>query len=212
MMRSTLKKSWSAVELVDAYVASRPPLQPGAAKQLRYSEKAFAAFLKCPARLEHFTDDTINQFVSWRLQTASLATAKRNRNHLVLLWKFAAYRRLVSICPANVKAVVVEKRKAESHDWTLSDLLKLLVAADRLRGRMPSVNDRPRYQRLNGVPCSQWWTSLILFLRDTGAKVSTALRVRPANIDLDRGEVVLRCGTSTPKVMPLSRPTIKAIC
>ncbi len=205
-MPAILKPPHTVAELVDAYVESRPTMKAGSARQLRYSEKAFAAFLKCPPTQKHLADDTINRFTAWRHQTASTATAKRNCDHLILLWTFAAERGLVSVRPSNVTRLKITRRKPGS--WTLTEVLKLLVAADRLRGRMPSITDRPRCKRTTGVPCSQWWTSLILFLRDTGMRVSDALTVRPADLDLDVGEVVLQNG----KRLPLSRPTIRAIC
>lgn len=205
-MQANFQPPRAVAELIDAYVASRPTMKAGSARQLRYSERAFATFLQSTPTLGHLADDTINQFTAWRHQTTSTATAKRNCDHLILLWTFAAERGFVSVRPGNVAKLKLTRRKAES--WTLSDVLKLLIAADRLRGRMPSRKDRPRCRRTTGVPCSQFWTSLILFLRDTGMRVSDALSVRPAQIDLDANEVILQGD----KRLPLSRPTIRAIC
>ncbi|MBC7821685.1 MAG: hypothetical protein IAG10_32770, partial [Planctomycetaceae bacterium] len=119
-MPANMKPPRTVAELVDSYVASRPTMKAGSARQLRFSEKAFAAFLKCPPTLGHLTDDTFNQFAAWRLQTSSPATAKRNCDHLILLWTFAAERSYVNVRPSNVTKVRITRRKPDS--WTLTAL------------------------------------------------------------------------------------------
>lgn len=208
-------------ELTEAYIKSpRRGLKKNSADQLRYSVKGFGRWLREVPTTKHLNAETVNQFVEWRQTNHSSQTVKRSRMHLILLWRFAARQKLVATKPDvdDVPTVTVKRKNPTA--WTLPELEKLLAACRLLHGNMPALDQIPKngrppnYHFFRGPHRWQWWSSLVLFLYDTGARLSAAMAVTPADIDLERGVVVLRgdaAKTGIEQVLRLSRQTVDAI-
>lgn len=205
-------------EFVEVYVSSRPGLDPKSAAQYRYTLKSFEKFLGRPATLADLNEERITGYVSYLLQRWSQSTSKRNRNSLVVWWRFAARRKLLAPPPfEGVPTVKVTRRNATA--WTLDQVEKLLVACQSLSGRMRLKTDPRRWNRhgvhlWTGPLRAKWWSSLILFLYDTGARIGAAMAVAPADLDPERGFVVLQgaaAKTGLEQVLRFSRQTVEAI-
>ena len=209
------KLSMPLAELLETYIASRPGLRPTSVASYRWTLRSLEKYLKRPAMLADFKEETVTGFVIARMKTCSAHTALRDRNSLAVWWRFAARKKLVKPPPIEgIMKVKVARKNATA--WTLKELEQLLSASGKLQGLMMAEGDRFRGRHCwpSGLARSKWWSSLFLFLYDTGARISSALAVTPADIDLDRGLVVLRSDTSKvglEQVLRLSQQTVGAI-
>lgn len=82
-------------ELLETYIANRPGMTRNSADQYLYTLKAFEKFLERPATLGDLDEDLVTRYTAMRLQKWSQSAAKRDRNSLVVWWRFAAKRKLI---------------------------------------------------------------------------------------------------------------------
>lgn len=101
---------------------------------------------------------------------------------------------------------------------TLADLseetVNAYVAWKQSKWSSSAVVNRWGNARTTGPELSKWWTSLVLFLYDTGSRIGAALEVTPIDVDLDRGLVTLRgeaAKTGLEQVLRISSQTVAAI-
>lgn len=93
--RSKSKRSRPLAELLEVYVASRPGLKPDSKASYRWTLRALEKHLGRKAKLADLTERTVNAYVSWKLASFSASAAKRDRNSLVVWWRFAAKTNLL---------------------------------------------------------------------------------------------------------------------
>lgn len=167
------------LDCVEKYSLSRLNLAASSLDQIRYSVIAFERFAGS-SDVESITEEQLGRFARARLKEASPATAKRNVANLVTLIRWATRKGIRSAPLPDLQPIRVDHSTPTA--WSLSDLGSILDVCGVLPGEM----------RETGISRRLWWTSLILFLYDSGARISAALGVRRDDVLLDSGVVVLR--------------------
>lgn len=208
------KLSMPLGELLENYIASRPEMKPVSAASYRFTLRAFEKYLGRKATLADLTEETVNGYVSVRLAKWSQSAAKRDRNSLVVWWRYAARMKLLPPPPIDgIPTIKVRHRNPTA--WTLEEMGQLLGVCSKLAGRLRSETDQQgchwHHIFATGPLMSCWWKSFILFLFDTGTRLSAALEVRTEDLDLTRSLVVLRAQhakTGVEQVLRLSQQTV----
>lgn len=189
-------------EVLSAYVDRKTNLKPSSVEQLRYSIGALERCFGGPVDIALCTEVRLAQWVRDRLLQVSAATAKRNLSGVLLLLRFAAKKLGKNITVPEVEAVNVPRQIPTA--WTVAQIGRILAVAERLPGTM----------RRLPVSRASWWTALILFLYDSGARIQAALAVEPHDLDLETRTCVLRgeCAkTGTEQIVDLGADTCDAL-
>lgn len=189
-------------ELLDAeYIPRRLNLKAASADQIRYSIRSFGRYLRREATTDDLTEMNVLRWLAARkLQTAA-ATVKRERGDILCLWTFAHKRGLCGPVP-EIERIVVAPRIPRA--MSLDDVAGILRVAGRLRGTMRGL----------GIPRCDWYSSLVLFLYDTGARITASLSVPPADIDLNAHYALMQAQhskTGIEQLVNLSEQTVAAI-
>lgn len=184
------------------YIPRRLNLKPISADQLRYSVRAFGKFLGHVACLHDLTEINVLRFLHVRKGQCSMATVKRERGDLLCLWTFAHKRGFYPVPPADIEPIKLQRKIPRA--FSVADLESILAVTRRLRGEM----------RGTGIDRHSWYTSLVLFLYDTGARITASLGVRTSEISIDSRYVLMEAQhskTGIEQVVNLSDQTIAAI-
>lgn len=129
----------------------------------RWTLRAFEKHLERKAKLSDLNEQAVNGYVAARLAKWSAHAAKRDRNSLVVWWRFAAKKKLVPPPPIDgIPTFQVPRRNATA--WTLKELEQLLTTSSKLQGQMMAEGDRFRGRHCwpSGVARSKFWSSLFL--------------------------------------------------
>lgn len=189
--------------MLDAeYIPRRLNLKPISADQLRYSVRSFGKFLGHEACLHDLTELNVLRWLKVRQGTCSMATVKRERGDILCLWTFAHKRGLYPLPPADIEPIKLQRKVPRA--FSVSDLECILAVTRRLRGEM----------RGTGIQRHAWYSSLVLFLYDTGARITASLGVRPHEINLDSRYVLMEAAhskTGIEQVVNLSDQTVASI-
>jgi integrase len=129
----------------------------------------FAGRLLSPA---DFSAALVLHYLQHRLEQVSPKTAKRERGELLALWRMAVQLGECSAVPSGIPPIKVPRRIPVS--WRPEQVAAILSQCRQLRGEI----------RGTGILRGDWYTGLILFLYDTGARPGAALAVRPDQVDL----------------------------
>ena len=152
-------------------------LQPQSLDQLRYSAEHFTKWLGHPAATADFTKLLLVGFLANRIKDGrSPGTVNKDRRSLLCLWHAAAD---LGLCPQPPRIPKVREPASVPHTFTADELKELLAAA----ARMPDVG-------LYHGPT--WWASLLVFLYQSGARITAALKVETTDVDFVNRVVVLR--------------------
>lgn len=141
------------------------------------------------ARWEHqltignFTEPLIAQYLASR-HDLSPASQNKHLRHLKAIWSLAVELD-EDLGKMRLKPVREFLRVPEC--WSQEEFASLLEAAAKTFGR---VGD---------VPARYWWPALIILVYATGVRIDAVMRIRTADLDLDRGEVLVRCETQKQK-------------
>lgn len=191
------------LDLLDAeYIPRRLNLKPLSADQLRYSVRSFSKFLTHDACLDDLTELSVLRWLQVRKGQCSLATVKRERGDILTIWSFAHKRGFTQVPPADIEPIKLQRKIPRA--FSVADLESILAVTRRLRGDMRQID----------IPRHSWYTSLVLFLYDTGARISASLDVRPSDINIDSRYVLMEAQhskTGIEQVMNLSDQTVAAI-
>lgn len=190
-------------DVLDAeYIPRRLNLKPSSAEQMRYSIRSFSRHLGHEACLHDLTEMPVLRWLHKRKIEKSLSTAKRERGDILCLWTFAHKRGLYSVPPADIEPIKVQPKIPRA--MSVDDVSGILRVTTRLRGTM------------RGLPIlrSDWYSSLVLFLYDTGSRITASLDVPPRDIDLDAGLAMLvaqHSKTGIEQLVNLSEQTVQFI-
>jgi len=187
---------------LDKYTLSRLNLAQSSVDQLRYSVTAYERFCGSEQSIESITEEQLGRFARHRLKTSSPATAKRNLANLITLLRFALKRGFLTGPLPDLEPIRVVHPTPTA--WTLADLGSILRVCGQLTGCM----------RGTAIPRSLWWTSLILFLYDSGARVGAALQLRWEDVLPEARSAVLRAScakTRTEQIVSLGEDTVTAL-
>jgi integrase len=135
----------------------------------------------------------------------SATTVNSYRGSIITLWRAAAAR---NRAPAAPNKLEIPKRRVPRRNplaWTPQELELLLEACERLTGQ---------YRGGQNISLRDFWTSLILFLYETGARIGAAVAVTPVDINLEDRVVILEvlaAKTKTEQRISFSEQTATAI-
>lgn len=169
-------------------------------KQYRVQLRHFALHLGHEPTLADLDEDVVSAFLAAHSPGRSPYTANKAYWCLMALWRHAAKKRLVDEFP-TIPAMREPERIPRA--WTTDELSRLMQACLREPGTIESV------------PAGKWWLALHLFCFTTGERISAALSLRSADVDLDRGEAMIpaeaRKGKTRDMLYRLRPETVDAI-
>ena len=105
------------------------------------------------------------------------ATINKHRRHLVAIAREAAAQNQLAD-PPRVARVPEPLRSPEA--WTLDQVERILAVAARWPGRV------------GPTPAATWWSGLVLLVYSTGLRISAAMALRPADLDLAHHRILAR--------------------
>lgn len=168
-----------------AYIPQHLALAPRSAEQLRIVARKFQEHAG-PVPIADVTDDQCTAFLRSMLADGKHAatTINSRRRELVTILRFAWKKRFRDEVPRDVPRVR-ELRKLPVA-WTVDEISNLVGFSGRLSG---SVG-----------PClaCHFWPALELVAYWTGARIGDILRIGSADVDLERGEILV-CASKTGK-------------
>lgn len=156
--------------------------------------------------LEELSDELVERFMAWGIvRDRSPATANQWRGYLLAVWRHAWRRRKVETQPRSVNKLRMPRTAPRA--YTQAEFSKLLHSCALERGT------------IGGVDASLFWLSLVLFIYDTGLRISAAMETRTSSLDLvtrwllvpsqlmkNRADQMFRLHTDTIAAMAASRP------
>ena len=143
--------------------------------------------------------------MSWlgkRRGQVAAKTIQRERVTLLTIWRFAYEEDLVDEFPKRIPKITLTRKIPKA--WKLEEFEQILIAISKLRGEM----------RETGILRSVWWTSLVLSLYWTGARIGALLQVRTEDVSLDDRQLILRADsakTGEPQMLCLHQQAAEAI-
>ncbi|HBE66920.1 MAG TPA: hypothetical protein DDW52_02095 [Planctomycetaceae bacterium] len=142
---------------------------PETTRMYGLSVAMFGRWLGRPALLSDLTDERVSQFIAWRAENRTLATAGKDAQQLLALWRFAALSRLgpdaPTIRPPDAPVPVPDA-------WTEDDVAKLVKHIHTLSTTMR-----------NGVPFKLFWGAIVSIALDTGERVGAIQKLTWDRID-----------------------------
>ena len=129
--------------------------------QLRYSVDRFSEHVGHDATIDDFAKLKIIGLMVARKAQVSAATVNKDRRDLLCLWRHAADNGLCAMPPRIPKC---PEPINEPHTFTTSELTRIIGATKRM-------------------PDPTWWRSVVLFLYDSGARISASLAVKVGDVD-----------------------------
>lgn len=172
-----------------------------AAEQIVISVRRLDQFAGHHVEVHELSRDLLCRFLRRRLTTCSAFTVKRNRAHLIQLWREAAEEGLVTPPP---KIPAIKLPKPVPRAISLDVITRLLGAA----GCQTSL------MRNTQTPSSLFWRAAILFIYDVGVRLTAMLDIERGDIDITNRIVVLRhdsAKTMLGQVLDFSEQTAEAI-
>jgi integrase len=120
--------------------------------------------------------------VAWlRQQGRADRTIKGRMATLLSIWREAVRYKLAEPIPDSDELPTVRCKRRPPRCWTIEEFALLVGTAAKQTGLIDGTD----------ISRSVWWTALLLFLYDSGARVGAALAIRWADVDLQRGCVSL---------------------
>lgn len=188
-------------EFTQGFIGRSLSIGEGAAEQIEISVRRLDQFAGHHVEVHELSRDLLCRFLLSRLKTCSAFTVKRNRAHLIQLWREAAEDGLVSPPP---KIPAIKLPKPVPRAISLDVITRLLTAA----GCQTSL------MRGTLTQSSLFWRAAILFIYDVGVRLTAMLDVERDDIDIKQRIVVLRhnsAKTMLGQVLDFSEQTADAI-
>lgn len=184
------------------YVARRINLRASSADQLRHSVNALERCAGRSLSVLALDADLLCGFLRDRLDAGcAVETVRRDRRNVLTILRWAKSQGWIATVP-EVPTLKPERKNPSA--WTLPELSRLLASADALSGSMRGLP----------IPRRWWFKGLVLFLYDTGARLSSALTLRTADVWLDRCAARLLAATDKNRreqVFALSEQTVAVL-
>lgn len=174
---------------------------PRTAPEYRSTVNMFSKFLGHPARLGDLAESRALQWRLWLHQQGRAApTINKHMRTLFAIWKRAArHVSGVDKCPDRDDWRHLREPKIEPSAWRDEEIDRIIHSAATLPGRV----DLPRADRLpamvGAVPAGVFLPALLLICYSTGIRISAVMQILTADVDLDRGELLVRWGAQKQK-------------
>jgi len=196
---------WQTMDILDflrtVYAPHRLGLSAATQQQYSIACRSLERFSGHSVAVGDLSDELILSWLSARLKQVSPRTVKRERGDLLTLWRFATKKKYCQP-PLDIPPVKVPRKLPVS--WRLTDVEAILSTCRRLPGRMRGTEIRR----------SAWWSSLIFFLYDSGARIQAALTLPSRALCIAERYAVLPAESSKTgceQICNLSDQTIAAI-
>ena len=176
--------------LHDVYAPHRLEITVRTTEQYGFACRSLERFHGRTLLVSELTDELILPWLLARSREVSKRSLKRERGDLLTLWRWATKhrdatgRRYCETPPIDIPTIKVPLRNPVA--WRVEELRAMLASCRRLKGQM----------RKTGISKADWWSSFLLFLYWTGARLTAALSVRSSDVDLDGGWVRLDAESS----------------
>lgn len=139
----------------------------------------FEGALGRPALVQDLNDFAFASVLSeWTKKIKSPHTANGYGRKICALWRFACRRGWLKEWPESDWQLPAPTRVPRA--WSIEELGKLFAACSQVPGW------------ICGVPASGWWLSLHHVLWDSGERITAALSLRWADVDLATGCCIIR--------------------
>jgi integrase len=186
LIASAKRRKTTLSALPEIYYLHHPCLRAGTLDQYDRAARSFCKFCGRDLSISEIRKPNVLRWIAQRLKEVSPRTVKRERGDLLTLWRFAWAEGYHKENPDTLSIPTVRCPKKSPTAWHLDQLQKWIEAAGRLRGNMRGTT----------VSKADWWRAYILFLYRTASRPSAARLVRPVDVDLEHGFVVLRAEVS----------------
>lgn len=175
------------LEFADSFIRCNLDLTPKSAEQLRITVRRFDEFARHSVRIDELSRELVSDFLRNRLVRFARETVKRNRRHLLQLWREAAEQGLITPPP---KIATIRCPRPLPKAIPLATLTRLLHAA----------NQQTHLMRGTTIQRSLFWRSILLFIYDVGSRLTATLDVEWTDLDVDNRVAVLRHGVAKTKL------------
>ncbi len=194
-------RSVSIREFVEGqYLAMRPDLTEGSAKQLRTGLNLFERWLGRAATFSDLRRDNVLQWMRWLSDGRSPATVNSKRRAIIAIWNAAAED---GLCEPPGKVAKVREPRRIPVAWTLQQINRIFAAVSELPGEW------------SGVPVSLCWRIGLLVFWDTGSRLQVILKAHLDHVDLDAQTLFVPAehlkGRKADRLFVLHEQTIDAI-
>jgi integrase len=160
---------------------------------------SFGRFLHRPAVLADLTDRTVNLWLAWLVEQVSRETAHSYRRILLVLWREAYRLELVEHGPRNVRPIRRPERLIEG--FSAEEASLLILACDRLQGRMPKINHCRRL----------FWRTFISTAWFTGLRLGDVLAIERQKIEASGRVSVVQRKTGRLLVRQIPLPVLAEV-
>lgn len=167
-------------ELLEKEYAPLRALRATALYQFRLTLGRWAEHLGHPPALEDLKPLTVQAFLAHRKTQVSVATAKKDRTHIVALWGYAAKRRLVEEFPTLPPLRAPNRIPRAYKVAEVSALLRTAL-------------DYPN--AVCGLPGGFYYASMIRLCWETAERIGAIRALRWRDVDLDELAVVFLAET-----------------
>lgn len=164
-----------------------------------YTIRKFSEHLERPAQLSDLNDLTVSRHLKAMMESGmSPHSVKKEQAQLRAIWNLAAKRRMVENFP---QLPAIKAPDPIPVAWTMHELAILLRACERKSGSY------------RGVDASEWWSTLVLVLWETGERINAALNAQWCHLT---AEIITfpaenRKGRQWSNVCQLSKETTKRV-
>lgn len=170
--------------LAAVYLPHRLSVSDSTAAQYGYALRSLERHAGRPLKISELSESLVLPWLRARLKEVSPRTVKRERGDVLTIWRWAHKHGYTSLPPPDIPPIRLPRRVPVA--WTLDEYERVVATCRSLRGNM----------RGTGISRSAWWSSLMIFLYWSGARISAALQVRSADVSMLRRLVVLRADSS----------------
>lgn len=171
----------------DSYRVVRMATSSAANVNTRRAElQRFDRWLKRQATMDDLSEDAIERFMASLLtERRSPATVNKYRRVLMALWSYAWKKRKGCSPPGDVPKLREPKRLPVA--WSQEEMARLLEAAAETRGDVC------------GIPARVFWPALICTIYDTGLRITAAMSIPTARLNLATGWILATHDTQKQK-------------
>jgi integrase len=190
------------VEVLVKYHEMKPTLKLLSYDQLRFSVNAFEKWSGYSREVHEITSEALAEFITARMGAVSRKTISRNVGDVLTLLRFAVRKLGIDMPIPYVEPITLPKVIPIA--WTVQEVGDMLARCGALSGWMRNLP----------VKKSLWWTALVLFLYDSGARIHAALSLDVRDFDPDMKTATLRgehAKTGIEQVVDLSAETVEAM-
>jgi len=198
-LRLMLRPSNETITLSDylhqVYVPSKLDLSPGTVQQYEIAIRVFERWAGDTLSIRDLDESFLRQFLAVYSQSNAPPTVNKKRQLLLTLWTHAYEEDIADRPPRLRKVPRAREPRRIPEAWTPEEVGRLLAATGRLFRE----------------PESSWWRAGLLFLYDTGCRVSEALRMQEGDLDATKRLAVFRqTKTGVDRLRELHPETVEA--